>query len=178
MLVKLEDAYDYGINLNSESLLFTGAGSLQVVAKGSSYVEVQNTSPLEQFVGGIYTLDLDDYSTMNYYGGETGAFYIYEDASAVFEGGRIDYISSYQSIFGPNETIVKHIEMIVKTHDYNISTKILTGIWADDSAFNIQLVDKAGYDPAIDNIAFTIVPEPATLALLGLGMLALRRNRR
>jgi hypothetical protein len=119
-------------------------------------------------------LVLDDNSSMNFYGGELNTMNIYDNATAAFSGGRIDYLRSYQSILTPNQEIVKYIEMIVKNHSYNTSTKRLTGTWADDSAFSIQLVDQAGYDAAINNIKFTIVPEPATL---GLGGLLLRRKQ-
>jgi hypothetical protein len=66
--------------------------------------------------------------------------------------------------------------MVVKDYTYNASTNILAGIWGDDSTFSIQLVDHEYYDPVIDNIAFTIVPEPATLLLFGLGAVMLRNS--
>jgi hypothetical protein len=67
--------------------------------------------------------------------------------------------------------------MIVKEYEYVTSSNMLTGLWVDDSAFSIQLVDQTGYDPVIDNIAFTVIPEPATLLLFGLGGLLLRRKK-
>ena len=120
---------------------------------------------------GIHTLDILDTTTLNYYGGETSLFTIWDNASAVFEGGRIDFIYSYQNVSLPN------IEMIVKEYDFNISTDVLTGLWADDSAFSIQLTDQSGYADVIDNIAFTIVPEPATLSIMCLGALLLKKRR-
>ena len=86
--------------------------------------------------------------------------------------GSIDYIDSYQNVSLP------HIEMIVKDHSFAAGTNLLTGTWGDDSGFSIQLVNQAGFDPVIDNIAFTIVPEPATLLLITAGALALRRRRK
>ena len=141
---------------------------------GSSYIEVQGTAPLLQLVGGIYFMGLNDNSTLNYFGGETGALSIWNQASAVLEGGRIDYIESHQILGNP------HIEMIVQEYDfssYDIDTDLLTGLWADNSAFSIYLENQSGYADVIDNITFTIVPEPATLSMICLGMLLLKKRR-
>jgi len=48
----------------------------------------------------------------------------------------------------------------------------------DESVFDIQLVDQGGYDPMIENIKFTIIPEPVTLCMMGLDVLLLRQRRR
>ena len=78
--------------LDYESLLITGGGALQIRTNGHCYV------------GGIYTFGLDDYSTLNFYGGEMADFIIYDHAAATFSGGRIDYISSFQ-----DSDAMKHI---------------------------------------------------------------------
>ena len=59
----------------------------------------------------------------------------------------------------------RHIEMLVKEYTFNTQTKMLKGTWGDDSLFSIQLIDRTqyGYSPAIDNIKFTIIPEPMSL---------------
>ena len=56
---------------------------------------------------------------------------------------------------------------------------MLKGTWGDDSLFNIQLIDRTqyGYSPAIDNIKFTIIPEPMSMGLLALGGLLIRRRK-
>jgi hypothetical protein len=143
-----------------------------------SYVEVRNTTPLKQFVGGIYELNLNGNSELNFYRGEVGAFTIWNEAHAIFRGGRIDYISSYQYVnWWYGQPVDQHIEMIVKNYSYNTSTKKLTGTWADDTTFNIQLYNQTGYDTVINNIKFTVIPEPATFTLLSLGGLVLRRKK-
>ncbi len=175
----ISSSYEYGVFEldNSESLLVTGAGANHIDAKGSSYTEVQNTAPLQLNVGGIYTLDLSGTSSLSYYGGETSALHLYEDATAVLSGGSINSISSHQRPLSgdyPPSYWDKHIEIICKTYDYNTSTKLLTGTWTDDLAFSIQLVDQSEYYSAISNIEFTIIPEPATMLLVGLGGLLIR----
>ena len=173
--LEISGTYEYAVSIeNSESLLVLGAGADQIEARDTSYVEVQATAPLQVHVGGIGVLLLHDSSTMNYYDGETGSLRIYENAQVVLQGGLIDYIRSYQYVLSPNQTYIPHIEIVSTEYDFDSSTNILTGVWMDDSTFDIQLVDQSGYDPVIENIFFT--PEPATLLLVGAGGLLLRRR--
>jgi hypothetical protein len=173
----IENAYRPGrLELNSQSLLVLGAGAEWIDAKNSSYVEVHGTaSPLGIDTGGIWTLDLMNSSALVYAGGETGAVTLSQHATATLKGGRIDYISSYQYVLGPNQTYIPHIEIVCKEHEYDSLTKRLTGVWMDDTTFNIQLVNQSGYDAVIENIFFT--PEPATLLLLGAGVMLIRKRR-
>jgi hypothetical protein len=167
----ISDTYEFGIfPLNNESLLITGAGAYQIDAKGGSYIEVQDTAPLEQNVGGIYGLNLDDSSTMDYYGGETNLFRIIDNARATFSGGSINYISSYQ-----DSDLTKHITFIADLDSIGFDGSVLTGNWLDGSSFSVTLQDQAGYDSVYSNINF--IPEPATLALFGLGGLLLRKKK-
>ncbi len=99
-------------------------------------------------------------------------------------GGRIDTLDSWQITWKyegqPAELVwIPHIEMLVKDYTYNTLTKILRGTWGDDSLFNIQLIDHTnyGYDPAIDNIKFTIIPEPLSLLLFAAGGLVVCRRK-
>ena len=162
--------YEGGVTLNSESLLITGAGALAIDAFGESYIEVQNTSTLEQFVGGVYNLHLTDFSSMNYYNGEMGGFSIYDDATATFSGGSINYISSYQ-----DSDLMEHITFIADLDSIDLTGNLLTGNWLDGSGFSVTLQDQTGYDSVYSNINF--VPEPATAVLFGLGFLLLRKKR-
>mgnify|MGYP001218774503 CR=1 FL=1 len=174
--IVISDTYEYDVKLeSSESLLMLGGGADSIWAKDSSYVEIRSTFPLQIDVGGIGFLDMDDSSTLEYYGGEVASLTTYDHAQVLLAGGRIDYISSFQSVLGPNQTYIPHIEIVCKEHEYDSLTKRLTGVWMDDTTFNIQLVDQSGYDPVIENIFFT--PEPATLLLMGLGTFLLHRRR-
>jgi len=167
----ISDTYEFGtFMLDGESLLVTGAGADGIFAQGESYIEVQNTAPLEQNVGGIYAFGLDDFSILNYYGGETNIFSIYDDATTLFSGGRIDYIRSYQ-----DSDLTKHITFIADLDSIDLTGNLLTGNWLNGSSFSVTLLDQTGYDPVYSNINF--IPEPATLALFGLGCLLLRKRK-
>ena len=168
----ISDSWVGGIfQLNSESLLITGAGADEVRTNDESYIEVQNTFPLEEFVGGINLLNLNDFSTMSYYDGEMNLFRIMGDAEATFSGGRIDYISSYQ-----DSDMTKHITFVADLDSIDLTGNLLTGDWlSGGGSFSITLQDQTGYDSVYSNINF--IPEPATLLLLALGGLALRKRR-
>lgn len=169
----ISDTYEGGLTFDgSDSLLITGAGALTIDAFDESYIEVQGTDPLQQFVGGIYDLNLHDFSTMNYYGGETGLFDIRGDALATFDGGQIDYIRSFQ-----DSDIVKHMTFIADLDSIDLTGDLLTGDWLGGGSFSITLLDQSGYDSVYSNISFQN-PEPGTLALLGLGALVLRKKKK
>ena len=182
----ISDTYDGGtVTLNSESLLVAGAGAHEIRARGHSYVEVQDTAPLELGTGGIYGLVLYDTSQMTFLGGELGDLVIRGDATATLSGGRIDYIASYQYVPMPNDIAYPRIEMVVRSWSHNDQTNLLTGSWNVDNdndsefdTFSMQLHDQAGYDPVLENITFTIIPEPMTLLFFGLGGLAVRGFRK
>jgi len=169
--------YDY------ETLLMIGGGGHSFDFFDYSQATIEGTSPLSEFDGGIWMLLQAGYSSLDFSGGEVHQFDIGSYATATFSGGRIDEIWSYQTAWtyagDPLELVPDpHIEIVCLDWDWNESTNLLTGTWADLSAFNIQLVDRTqyGYDPAIENISFTIVPEPASLLLIAAGGLLLRRR--
>lgn len=159
---------------NWDTLLMTGGGVESLTAEDNSFLDIRSTSPLVVLSGGIWDLVLTENSKLNYSGGQLSALNMFGNATAILTGGRIDKIYGYQSASYPNYLLNPHIEMIVK--DYSVSNNKIAGHWEDNSAFNIQLVNQTGRIPVIDLIEFTIIPEPATMLLLGLGGLLVRRK--
>ena len=164
------------LTLNNESLLVTGAGALSIDAYFSSYVEVRGTAPLEQLVGGIYTLDLSQTSSLYQYGGEIGLLTLRKSATAVISGGQISYINSFQNVPTDDAGVTyPHITFICDMDSVDLTGDLLTGNWLDGSSFSVTLSDQTGYDSVYSNINF--IPEPATLLLLGIGGLLLRKRK-
>mgnify|MGYP000324321666 CR=1 FL=1 len=176
--------YDYTISggysddiilKNSQTLLMTGGGVYEITAKDFSVIEINNTAPFAIATGGIANLIMGDNSKLVFSGGDVYRLNIGGFATAALSGGQINKIYSYQSTTIPN--YMQHIEIICKDYSFNSTTNKLTGTWADNTTFNVQLINQTGYSPVIDNIKFTIIPEPATLLLLGLGGVLLRRRQ-
>ena len=178
----IEDGYFAGLTLNDyETLLMTGGGGHILTLFDWSQAVVENTGPLIEGTGGIWELGIGGYSYLDFSGGGIHEFGIISDATATLSGGRIDEIWSFQSAWTldgqPPELVPDpHIEIVCLDWDWDDITNLLTGTWADFSTFDIQLVDRDGYDPVIENISFTIVPEPASLLLIAAGGLLIRRR--
>jgi hypothetical protein len=161
--------YEYSIvEWTSGLLLIDGGGGIRFHIKDSSNLEVLSTStPLGLDVGGIQYIWMDNYSALNYFGGETFVLTLFKNATATLSGGRIDVIESLQR---SNET--KHITMIcdIDSVHYNATTRLLTGNWlGNKGSFSITLVndDPERFDSTYSNIQF--IPEPASLVFLVLG---------
>jgi hypothetical protein len=179
--------YEGYVECLSGLLVVDGGGADIIEMRYSSKLEVRSTSPFVAGYGGIWDIRLKNMSNLNYYGGQTEELSMRNDATANLYGGRIDYISSFQTVpdvfVGYDEQgrpifeKLRHIEMFVREYAYNPATLHLTGTWGDWTTFDIKLLNQAGYAPVIDNIKFTIIPEPASLVLLGLGGLLMRKRK-
>ena len=173
-----------GVTLNDhESLLMTGGQGYHLNLSFWSSARIEGTDPLiSEGNGGIWIIDMMSYATLEFLGGDVNHLELGSDSRAVLSGGRIDEIWSQQNV----ELVQKvdggpwvpdpHIEIVCRDWAHDIDTNILTGTWFDFTTFDIQLIDVDGYDPAIENIFFTI-PEPMSLLLLGAGGLLLRKRR-
>lgn len=147
-------------------------------------MEVRNTSPLSSS-GGISFLHIDDDSDLLYLGGQTSVVKVSENATAALKGGRIDYIRSLQY------TTTKHIDLycqpgwewLYEDEDLDGIDEVvgITGLWDDtaNTPFTIGFTNDYtfGYDPVYMNIN-VITPEPATLVLLCIGALMLKKRKR
>lgn len=168
----ISDTWLHEVSLiNEETLLVTGAGAGIINALDFSYIKIQNTAPFSPEFGGIEAIRLRQDSRLDYYGGQTLSLFVYDTATVVVQGGSIDVLTSYQ-------TGTPNIEIVCKNYEYDSNTNLLTGTWVDDSTFSIQLDDQSGYTSVIDNIEFNVIPEPATLMMLGSGALFLLRRKK
>jgi hypothetical protein len=167
---------DFGdLSLNdSQSIRVDGGEGHHLNLLYYSSARIDDTSPLiSEGNGGIWQIMMGGYSEITIKDGAIHRLSIGSYATAQINGGWIEQIYSSQ-----NAIYEKHIEIICRDWEYSTASKILTGTWEDYSAFNIQLIDVSGTSPTIDNIKFTIVPEPASMLLIGLGGFFLRQRRK
>lgn len=169
-----------------QTLFMTGGAARSLTLTEYSYGLIQNTSPYsDDPVGGIRVLDLMGHSHLDFYNGDVFNMVLGSGGTATVYGGQFQEIHSMQALLVTgsdpltgNPIYNSHIEIVCRDWLYNAANKRLTGTWGDFSKFNITLVDypQYGYNPTIDNIQFTIVPEPVSLLLVGIGGLMIRRR--
>jgi hypothetical protein len=158
---------------NFDTLLMTGGGMVRLNGADNSTLNIQNTSPLVPTSGGIWDLIIGDNSHLNLSGGQIYTIDVLgTGVIADLSGGQISRLRIYRDY-----SYINPVEFFVRDYDYNAITKILTGTWADYSTFRTQLIDAGtGYAPTFSHLEFTIIPEPATMLLLCLGGLFIRRK--
>ena len=169
----------------NETLLVTGQGGDSLIYLSDfSYANIQGTSLLQQSVGGIWEILLANNSHLDMSGGELHELSMNNNATATLSNCLIQSIYSTQGTWKwnndvdppvtvPNPHITFYHSGAVPTVQEIGGFDYLVGSWIDGTDFQIYLHD-TGYD-VYDN--FNFIPEPMTLAFLGLGGLLIRRKK-
>ncbi len=176
-----EGEYESDIQIRDFNLFVQGGGALVIFAKGECYLEVQSTSiptDINWYTGGIRDIAVDDNTELLHLGGYTQEITVYDDSTAILKGGYISAITSFQY------ADTKHVDLYCLSGwswKWNLENEIIgiTGQWADQSPFDIFLIDRIsyGYDPAWMNVNVIEVPEPVSLLMLSFGGLLGRVGR-
>jgi hypothetical protein len=173
--------YTPGLTLQTgDSLYMTNGGFDSLTLRGYSTAIIEGTAALEEGAGGIWYLGIADNSHLEMSGGQVNQLTMNNNATARLTGGLIQQIWSYQytGTFGPHITLVYSGELSTIQTIYGLPH--LVGQWGNGDPFAIYLsevpANNYGYDPAITNIRFELIPEPASLALLALGSLLIRKR--
>ena len=168
-------------------LEMTGGATGNLTMDESSTADIFNTSkPFDNMnPKGIYEIDMYDNASINIHDGAINRIGTSGNSTATIYGGNINSIKSYQDTYymepvpGTNQTVqvwTPHITFVCDVDSVSYVGDILTGNWLDGTSFSIMLIN-GSLDPkytAYDNIRF--IPEPATLFLLSIGGLCLRRK--
>jgi len=172
--------YQYAVRLEKyDKLIVQGGGADVIDAWDYSRLEVLSTSlPLGLDVGGVYDIFMDDHSSLLFAGGATDLINVYDHARAVLSGGQINDLRTFQKVVNNDP----YVTIYCKTGwswIYNTSGEIkgITGLWNNGDGFSINFLDQTsrGYDPVWKNVR--VIPEPASLLLVGLGGLLLHRKK-
>ena len=162
--------------VNSEKLIVMGGGSALIDAWDNSRIEIHSTSlPLGLDVGGVYDIPLNDSSTLLFSGGATESLKVFKNASALLTGGTINLLTIYH--YGSMTSSVT-IDCRAGWEWLYTAGKVsgITGVWHNGTDFEIEFVNPGSIFPDTWNFVH-VIPEPATLLLLGFGGLLLRRWR-
>lgn len=197
---------DYGEDLVNNLSINNGDYYWYVDADEASVIDITGGTVEEMWTFESSTADigggeswrlyaLDD-STVNVTDGQVWELFAEDQSSISIAGGEVEWLSaSYDSKVIISEGQITNLwaqdSSVVNITGYELSYNpefqwdsirgewegLLTGLWHDETPLSIITWDAGTYDHlALNDLGQPSVPEPATVLLLGLGALVLRRK--
>jgi hypothetical protein len=132
---------------------------------------VYNRSKYNMYGGEAYWVWSENFAVTNIYGGRIeNLILVYPDSIAVnIYGGEL-LLTNDKSIIA-----YSNVNIFGYGFDYNSASEILSGYLSDGNPFSFTGVTQSELDDLYNLI---IIPEPATILLLGLGSLAVVRRKK
>jgi hypothetical protein len=167
---EISSGYFGDLNLTGNQTLLMTGGGYTLMGHDNSILDIRNTSsPIVRGESGLGNIILGDNSQLYISGGSVHLLDLFSNTTTTLTGGQIDIINGYYVYPIDTSRITVYCQS-----GWTYQNSYLSGLWLDNSAFNIKLVTKASSD-VFSNI--TIIPEPASLLLLAVGGLLLRHRR-
>ena len=173
---------EYGSNVKVKDdsiLIVDGGGANNIDTFDISHLEVLSTSqPLIDYYSGVYAIHASDSSTVTFSGGANNFIKVAKDATALINGGQINYIQSNQYASVKDTVIIECCKGWSWLYDGEDITGI-TGQWYkhsnDEFTINFLNADRPLIPDTWTHVK-VITPEPTSMLMLGLGSLLLKRR--